>query len=187
MNPFAVAALFVGVAGLFYFAFRGDGRTRPVSTYQKIWVIGDSIAQGLAAHIPSGFRGLSVTHVGAQMPAVQNEAYSELHDTGIGPDDLLLVNVGTNDVYANLSKGEMQQRVASFLSTLRLIAPASTIIWALPPAAGSSSRYDALRLALLQEGVRTVEMQNATDYLAGDGIHLGPDGYAEYVRQIMEA
>ena len=189
MNPLTIIAISAAALGVVYALFRktSESTTKKVSSYNKIYVVGDSIAQGMAQQIPDEQRGVAVTHVGAVMPVVQNEVYAHWKD-GTGPleGDLVLVNVGTNDSYSTqLTPAQIQMRVHDFMDMLSVVASGVDVLWALPPAAATNSKYDALRLALLQEEVPTIEMESGVDYLAADGIHMAPAGYAEYVRQVL--
>ena len=193
MNPTGVVAAGVVAIGILYLLLRKKGGSdqslatgRDVSEFSKIWVVGDSIAQGLAAQVPSELRGDSITHSGAQMLTVQHEIYANWQNLKLNSNDLILINVGTNDVYGNPTMEVMVERVRAFWQNLEMLEPDAGKLWALPPAA-ASAKYDKLRLAILQEGIPYVELADPAGYLAPDGIHMSPAGYKAYIDQILTA
>lgn len=152
----------------------------------KVLVVGDSLAQGLAPQLKglaatSGVEVGSISEVSTRMQqwvtpprrAALEKALASLVPT------VVLVSLGTNDNKTGYTDKELTQQLAELLTVLR--ATGATVVWMLAPPMPFADRIAPL---LATAGVQVIDTQAIEIPRGPDDIHPTARGYAAWAEWV---
>jgi lysophospholipase L1-like esterase len=177
-KPVAIGGAILGGIGALVLVTR---KTAPVPPPRRIALIGDSYAVGLGpelARLFPDFRFEGHKGTNTSQWASHAKACGTCGDwiTGFKPD-VVLVSLGTNDGVAPNPKN--YQTIVS-----RLHGIGARVVWIEPPA--GVQNVDAVRRIIASLGVSTVPA-TTTPIAASDPLHLHPQSYVPWSREIAQA
>ena len=159
------------------------GDSLMVGVVDSRYITGPSLLQVLAAE---GVDAVSAVRIALSIPRAK--ALLPSLATAISRSDTVVVGLGTSDIFNSngTTVAAWQRSVTSLIDSIRAINPTARIVWvdvSLERLAGRSVAFNALLDTLDAEdrlGVcpwRSLILAHP-EWLANDGLHLRPDGYA---------